>query len=252
MTVEEDYLTLQSELKSTELAISLRNIISCLDLTLLELTASVETLNDLAAKANQHQVAALCIFPEQLSKIAIPLTVKCATVVNFPEGKQSPKAVLSAINQIITEAKADEIDYVFHYELYFSGQKKAALSACEQAYQLCQQANIGFKIILETAALPSLEAIYQLSRILIAQGCDFLKTSTGKITQGATLAAAFAILKAIKESQSSCGLKVSGGIKTPEQAYGYINLAQKLLEKEIDPSWFRIGASSLLNELINI
>ncbi len=97
--------------------------------------------------------------------------------------------------------------------------------------------------------MPSLEFIYDLSTEIINKGCDFLKTSTGKIAQGATPSAAFAMLKAIKESKTSCGLKVSGGIKQPEQAFIYMALASHLLDRDLDKSWFRIGASSLLDVL---
>ena len=79
--------------------------------------------------------------------------------------------------------------------------------------------------------------------------CIFLKTSTGTTNQGATLPTLFTLLTAIKESKKLCGLKVSGGIKTAQQAFDFAQLAQLVLDKKIHKEWFRIGASTLLNKL---
>ncbi len=92
-----------------------------------------------------------------------------------------------------------------------------------------------------------------LSSEIIALGGRFLKTSTGKTPQGATLAAVFAIVSAVMDSTyaSSCGIKVSGGIKTPLQAQQYAQLAELLMGKAIHKDWFRIGASTLLEKLLS-
>ena len=89
-----------------------------------------------------------------------------------------------------------------------------------------------------------------MSSKIISVGCDFLKTSTGKIKQGATPGAAFGMLSAIKTSNQRIGLKVSGGIRTTDDARQYISLAEQVMKRPVDKSWFRIGASSLANELI--
>ena len=252
MNLEEAYLRTIAEMKesSAESLLIRDEIISCIDLTLLDENADDEALNILSAKATRHQVAALCVLPQHLKKMPHSNEVKLATVVNFPEGNQSTEQILSLLKDLVTTQKIDEIDYVFPYRTYLGGEQQAALLQCQQVYQLCQQQSLCFKVILETGALPSLESIYQLSTEVLGQGCDFLKTSTGKIPQGATPAAAFVLLKAIKDSGVNCGLKVSGGIKKPEQAFLYANLARLLFKQQVDKSWFRIGASSLLDELI--
>ncbi|MBA2711046.1 MAG: deoxyribose-phosphate aldolase [Tatlockia sp.] len=250
MNLEERYLTVLDELKAKPKLYSSKQAISLIDLTLLEETASEEELKALGDKATQHEVAAICVFPEQLQKIEISPTIKRATVVNFPEGEQPNSNLLANIETILNNYRPDEIDYVFPYKSYFQGQKNEALAQCQQAYELCRKHGKVFKVILETGALPSLEMVYELSAEVINHGCDFLKTSTGKIAQGATLSSAFAILLAIKDSKKQCGLKVSGGIKKPEQAFNYIKIAELIMANKVDKSWFRIGASSLLNELI--
>ncbi|HHF7343814.1 TPA: deoxyribose-phosphate aldolase [Legionella feeleii] len=253
MSLEADFLLTLDELNEIlrQEPIANSEVIPLIDLTLLDETAGYEELYSLGKKANLHQVAAVCVLPEQLEIIRHITTVKLATVANFPTGNQPHKEVLAAIEKTIINTKVDEIDYVFPYQDYLAKKNSSALTQCQQVYQLCQQENILFKVILETGALPSMDFIYALSTEIINNGCDFLKTSTGKIAQGATPSAAFAMLKAIKESKASCGLKVSGGLKQPEQAFTYMALASHVLARDLNKSWFRIGASSLLDVLLN-
>ncbi|MDP1603210.1 MAG: deoxyribose-phosphate aldolase [Legionella sp.] len=232
-------------LHSNELALSL------IDLTLLNQNATDNELILLQNKAITHQVAAICVYPEHLAKFQSLTACKHATVVNFPQGNEPIKPLLFAIETIINNYHPDEIDYVFPYEHYLGGEKERALKHCREAYLLCQRYSKTFKVILETGVFPTPETIYQLGREIIDNGCDFLKTSTGKVPSGVTPTAAFSLLKAIKDSGSNCGIKVSGGIKKPAQAFLYMELAHHVLNKKVDSSWFRIGASSLLDELIN-
>jgi deoxyribose-phosphate aldolase len=224
--------------------------ISLIDLTLLDDNATAQELALLQDKACRYQVAAICVYPDALSEIKPDNVAKRATVVNFPHGQDPLEKTLLDIEQIISQHHPDEIDYVFPWEDYLNGMQTVALTHCQQAQSLCKKNKTSFKIILETGAFPTPESIYQLSSELIDTGCDFLKTSTGKIPTGATPLAAFSMLKAIKDSGSSCGIKVSGGIKEPEQAFLYMNLAYNMLKRDLDKTWFRIGASSLLDNLI--
>jgi len=235
-------MTLKPEQFSAEQAISL------IDLTLLDENVSDFLLEQLVQKANLHNVAAVCVYPQNLTKIhtlTLP-SIKLATVVNFPSGEHSLDRVLNEIE----EAKfASEIDYVFPYQTYFTGGQQAALTHCKAIYDCCQQKKLTFKVILESGALPS-SKIYYLCMDIISQGCDFLKTSTGKIDIGATPLAVFSMLQAIQDSGTSCGIKISGGVKTGTQAFFYMRLAKQILDRELDNSWFRIGASSLIDNLL--
>ncbi len=251
MNLEERYLVAFAKLQADKKMHDPKQAISIIDLTLLDDSASDEDLKELGEKATFHGVAAICVFPQHLQKIKVSSAIKRATVVNFPGGNQSGSQIVAEIKAIFNNSQPDEIDYVFPYQLYLQGKKNEALSQCQQAYQLCRDQGMVFKVILEIGALSSLEIIYDLSSDLINNGCDFLKTSTGKIAQGATLSSAFTILQAIKDSRKRCGLKISGGIKNAEQAFNYITIAEQMMGISIDKSWFRIGASSLLNELID-
>lgn len=226
--------------------IKLNNLISLLDLTLLDTNVCTFDIQALAQKAIQYPVAAICILPEHLPYLPIHKQVKYATVVNFPSGNMSQHEVLQTLDCILSEYSVDEIDYVFPYRTYLEGNKVSALAHHTACYQMCKQRHVLFKVILETGAFPSIELIKQASQDILFQGCDFLKTSTGKIPQGASLPTVMAIASVILDTKIPCGIKISGGIKTIEQAYSYIDLVEDILMRPVNPKWFRIGASSLL------
>ena len=252
MNIEQDFLTTMSELNHDPHSShpDVQTIISLIDLTILDKTADETTLNTLQTQLNTDPVAAVCVYPEHLKTLQVPASIKKATVVNCPEGLQSSVEVCHEIESHIQSGLVDEIDYVFP-QGYAEGKEPAALLHCKKAYECCQQHNITFKVILETGMMNNADRIYALSRKIIDQGCDFLKTSTGKTPIGATPLAAYAILRAIQDSGNQhCGLKVSGGIKLPQQAWFYIVLAEHCLNRKINKNWFRIGASSLLGELV--
>ncbi len=240
------------DINAATISLAEQDVIPLIDLTLLNADATSDEIHHLAKKSHQHEVAAICVFPKHLAYVSPEISIKRATVVNFPTGAEPQEQVLRAIEQIATTMQVDEIDYVFPYQAYLSGDKIGALAACQEAYQLCKQHNLLFKVILETGALPSSDIIYEISTSVIQRGCDFLKTSTGKTATGATISAVFSMLAAIVDSQMGCGIKVSGGVKTTEQAFDYMRLAQYMLDQKLDSSCFRIGASSLLDELLKL
>ncbi len=235
-------------LNCSKTSITPNQLIQCIDLTLLDETTSPERLKTLNVQAEDNHVAAICVLTEHLHVFDSQSHFQRATVVNFPQGND----VLNHSLKHITDAKklgATEIDYVLPYQAYLEGFENQVLACCESVSKECTNNKLKLKIIMETGAFPNIQKVYEVSQQLIEIGCDFLKTSTGKIAQGASLAAVFSILRAIKDSNSSCGLKVSGGVKTPQQALHYAQLAELIIEKPISSDWFRIGASSLLDEL---
>ncbi|HAZ7573148.1 deoxyribose-phosphate aldolase [Legionella sp. PATHC032] len=231
--------------------VSNEQLMHCIDLTLLEADTSVEALHQLQSQACQNDVAAICVLPKHLHTLKTNSKIKLATVINFPLGNDDLLVSLAEIDNAI-QLGANEIDYVLPYQHYLRGNKQKAFNHCDVIIQTCKKNQITLKIILETGAFPDMESIYQLSSEIIALGGRFLKTSTGKIHQGATLAAVFAITSAVKDSSyaPSCGIKVSGGIRTPLQAQQYAQLVQLLMDKAIHKDWFRIGASTLLEKLL--
>lgn len=237
---------LKSQLKSP---CDKEKLIQCMDLTLLDEAASDEALNEIIAQSQINPITCVCVFAKHLQRFKSS-SKPLATVVNFPGGNESVETCLATIEEAYLQG-VKEIDYVFPYSSYLANNKQQALDHCEKISIACKEKQLTLKIILETCAFPTLETLYQASLDLLKLEPDFLKTSTGKAHDGATLASVFAIISAIKEAKSQCGIKISGGVKSKAQADAYVEMAQLLLEKEIDSSWFRIGASSLLKELGN-
>lgn len=212
------------------------------DLTLLDHQATDQALIDLQNKA--HLVAALCVYPQHLAKLKVILPCKKACVVNFPSGNEDIEVVLQNI-ELAVKAGVQEIDYVFPYQAYLQGKKNESIAHCAQVYRFCQKQDLLLKVIVESGEVPA-ALLYPLCCDVLSHGCDFIKTSTGKTGQGASLEAAETILNAIKNSGTSSGIKVSGGIKTISQAQAFIQLSEEMMQKPVDNQWFRIGTSKLL------
>ncbi|OGT36984.1 MAG: deoxyribose-phosphate aldolase [Gammaproteobacteria bacterium RIFCSPHIGHO2_12_FULL_37_14] len=236
----------------------LQRLFSLLDLTSLNESDNNDTIAAFFEKANSvyGHVAAVCIYP-RFVRLAVTQfagsPIKVATVVNFPEGSSSLSDVLIEINQALEDG-AQEIDMVFPYSRYLAGEQQYSrdfISACRAA---CG-AKAVLKVILETGALGDSVIIADACYAAMMAGADFVKTSTGKIAQGATLEAAAAMLLVIKHARAQLkhevGLKVSGGIRDIQQAAQYMQLLENMMGSAwITPHTFRIGASQLVNEIL--
>jgi len=233
-------------------------LLSCIDLTSLNDTDNSEIIQKLCDKAiTPHgHVAAVCVYPPFVRQAAQQLKntpVKIATVVNFPSGNQAIETVVAAIHQAKVDG-AQEIDAVLPYQDFLNQDQAGTRAFIEACKTTCGE-NILLKIILETGALKKPELIAEACRTAILAGADFVKTSTGKIAEGATIEAATIMLLTIQglrpKVKRPLGLKVSGGIREPEQAQQYYELACRILgEKNITPATFRIGASQLVDKLL--
>jgi deoxyribose-phosphate aldolase len=103
--------------------------------------------------------------------------------------------------------------------------------------------------------LGSYDRIRQASVLAMAAGADFIKTSTGKIGSGATLPAALCMMEAARdffdETGRPVGVKIAGGVRRSKQAIQYLVVLYETLGPEwMTPERFRIGASSLLNDVL--
>lgn len=236
---------------------------SCIDNTTLEgsdTTERIETLcnNSLrlhdAAKGIAH-VASVCVYPvfvRQAKRLLDGSGVHTACVAGaFPAGQSPIDVKLAEIRYAVAEG-ADEVDMVISRGALIEGREQQVYDEIA-AIRAATKGRI-LKVILETGELPSLDIIRQASQIAIAAGADFIKTSTGKIKVGATPEAAEVMLNAIYENYkttgSMVGLKVAGGISTPEQALQYARMAYNIMgDKYFDKHHFRIGASRLVTTL---
>ncbi len=234
--------------------------LACLDLTSLNDNDTPEAIATLCANASQGtlgHVAAVCVYPQFVAQAAQALADKhigVATVINFPTGKGTAEETARATSQAIADG-ATEIDIVLDHES-FRGDKALhaanLLLACREA---CGE-DVKMKVILESAVFPDMANIYLAGTLAIQCGADILKTSTGKHQAGgASLPAAFAMMQAIKNKEDSVrrpiGLKLSGGLRTVADCAPYFAMARDLMGKNwIRPENFRIGASSLLSDLV--
>lgn len=232
-------------------------IINCLDYTSLNDTDTEDTIRTLCDRAITPlgHVAAVCVYPDfvKLAHLQLQNTgIHIATVVNFPRGSENLDDILTDTKAALFEG-ADEIDVVLPYESYLNGDRENAIRVIYAVKKTCGDKIV--KVILETGELNTAEMIRGASTDALSAGADFLKTSTGKVAVGATPEAAIVMLKAIKKYQpkteKTLGLKISGGIRTEQDAAQYIELARSIMgENWVSPHTFRIGASSLLANLL--
>ncbi|MCF2859329.1 deoxyribose-phosphate aldolase [Pseudoalteromonas sp. SMS1] len=198
--------------------------------------------------------AAVCVYPQFVALCKASLVergfnhVKVATVTNFPSGKEPLEKVLAQTRQAIADG-ADEIDLVMPYNQVMAGDPDTPWQYVRSSKDVCGQ-HAKLKVIIESGMLGSDELIAQASDIAILAGADFIKTSTGKVTVNATLAATQVMLSRIKINNKPVGFKAAGGVKTVSEALPYLEYAAQLMGSDwINADNFRFGASSLLTDV---
>lgn len=196
-------------------------------------------------------VAAVCVWPRFAGRAARALAgtpVRVAAVANFPQGAADPVAARADAEEALA-AGADEVDVVLPYAAYAAGEREAALAVVRACRAACGE-RARLKVILESGALERPELIRAAAADSLAAGADFVKTSTGKRSPGATLAAAQVMLEAVRDAGHG-GFKASGGIRTVDDAGAYLAVADRVLGAGwATPATFRLGASSLLDALL--
>lgn len=241
----------------TDAVAAARLALGLVDLTRLEADDGESAIRTLCHRARTPfgSVAAVCVYPgfigvarEVLDPQELAGRVRIASVVNFPGGNETPDRVVSEIREALA-AGADEIDLVFPWHALREDDAEAGRSLVLAAREICG-AHV-LKVILETGELADPQMIKTAAVIAIEGGADFLKTSTGKVAVNATPEAARILLETIRDSGRDVGCKVSGGVRTTEQARQYLNLAAEIMgEAWITPRHFRFGASGLLDDLL--
>ena len=234
-------------------ALALR-LLPLLDLTSLGEDDTPEHIESLCASARtRHGIpAAVCVYPEHVTTTDRALRgsgVRIATVVNFPDGSSNCERAVRETRRSIA-AGANEIDLVLPRTLDTPNDRLAAQRLVAACREICGP-GVALKLILETGLLQTPQRIRMACDIGLAEGVDFLKTSTGKVQVNATLEASAVMLEAIAEHGGRCGIKVAGGIRTLEQAEAYLDQAtQKFGASWMTAAHFRIGASSLFGEIV--
>lgn len=235
-----------------------QRVMGLIDLTTLNDDDSESSVAAFCAKARSPfgHVAAVCVYPQFVRLVATVFSgspIKIATVANFPEGDESLEMVLAQIGRAIEEG-AQEIDVVFPYTRFLAGEHQYAHQFVATCKAACGTEAL-LKVILETGALVDPAMIADAAYESLTAGADFIKTSTGKITEGATLEAATVMLLVIKhlmpQLNRRMGIKISGGIRELDQAAHYLELADHIMGRGWATSaTFRIGASKLVDGLL--
>jgi deoxyribose-phosphate aldolase len=234
-----------------------RRLLGLMDLTSLQDdddAASVRALASLSVSRGAH-VAAFCTWPRFVPIVCNALRdtgVAIAGVANFPAGGADASAAAGETAALIRDG-ATEVDVVFPYRAFLSGDSEAGLSLVRACRTACGPDAV-LKVILETGQLQKPEQIQAAAHIAIDGGAHFLKTSTGKTQPGATPQAVSALLEVIAAARTRgrvLGLKVSGGVRSIEQAQSYIDLYEQTFGPgSAVPAAFRIGASALIKPVL--
>ena len=265
VAVEERAATLaRRSIKREAKVFALDLAVRMIDLTTLE---GADTPGKVAALASKGirpdpadltvpSVAAICIYPN-LVPTAVERTrgtsVKVASVATaFPSG-QAPTHVKVAEVRDVVEMGADEVDMVIDRGAFLSGRYAKVYDEIVQVKEACGDAHL--KVILEVAELGTYDNVRRASLLAMAAGADFVKTSTGKLPSAATLPVTLVMLEAIRdvyeETGRRVGMKPAGGIRQAKQAVQYlVQLHETLGPEWLTPDLYRLGASTLLNDVL--
>ena len=228
--------------------------LALLDLTRLEDDPDDDPVRDLCARALAAPAppAAVCVYPRFVSAARRALGddsgIRVATVANFPAGDAEPRLAALECEQAVAEG-ADEVDVVFPWRALRMGDEAVGADLVTACRDACGARPL--KVILESGMIDSSHALRRAAGIAIHAGADFLKTSTGKVEVNATPGAARTMLEAIHDSGRPVGFKVSGGVRTLDDARQYMQITGDIMGPDwISPERFRIGASGLLDALL--
>ncbi|MEE1081139.1 MAG: deoxyribose-phosphate aldolase [Bacteroidales bacterium] len=239
--------------------------LGCIDLTTLNPTDNEERVRNFTQRVNDFEekypeldnVASICVYPNFAEVVNMNLDVSevHTTVVaaGFPSS-QTFNEIKVAECALAVASGADEVDIVIGVGQFLQGAYEEMCDTIAECKAACKDAI--FKVILETGALKTASNIMKASILAIYSGADFIKTSTGKLDPAATPEAVFVMCKAAKayyeQTGNKIGIKVAGGVRTPEDAVKYYCIVKSVLGEEwLTKDLYRIGASSAANNLLS-
>lgn len=237
--------------------------LNCVDLTSLNGTDTEEQIFNLVQKVNKFEeshpglpnVAAICVYPSLISTVKEHLTedIGIASVTGgFPASQTFIEIKIAETSLAIMEG-ATETDTVISIGKFLTGDYETVAEELTEIKSACRDTIL--KVIIESGALKSAANIKKASILAMFAGADFIKTSTGKMSESATPFAAYVMCQAIKEWHEQTGKKVgykaAGGISTTEDALIHYTMVKAILgEAWLNNQLFRLGASRLANNLL--
>lgn len=243
---------------------ALKMALSMIDLTTLEGKDSPGKVKQLCYKAaHLHDqftglpaVAAVCVYPTMVAVAKNELEgtgIKTAAVATgFPSGMTSQDVKLDEVRKVVNDG-ADEVDMVISRGHFLKGDYQYVYDEIAAVKEACGNADL--KVILETGELQTLDKVRRASDLAMEAGADFIKTSTGKVKPAATPPVVLVMLEAIRDfyyrTGRRVGMKPAGGIGTAKQAIQYLVMLRETLGQDwLTPDLYRIGASSLANDIL--
>ena len=245
--------------------------VTCIDLTTLMGDDTPGNVRRLCAKARspvrrdlleamgvgdlELTVGAVCVYHqlvptavEALEGSGIPVA---AVSTGFPAGLSPMEQRVAEIRASV-EAGAREIDIVVTRAHVLTGNWQALYDEVKAFREACGDAHM--KSILATGDLATLTNVARASVVAMQAGSDFIKTSTGKETENATLPVGLVMTRAIREYREQTGhlvgFKPAGGIRTAKNALDWLILMKEELgDRWLRPDLFRFGASALLTDI---
>ncbi|RWR10972.1 deoxyribose-phosphate aldolase [Paenirhodobacter populi] len=264
-------ITASRSVKKDHQAAWLLRAIQCIDLTTLAGDDTPGKVRRLCAKARQPvrpdllaamgvadiglTTGAVCVYPTMVPHAVRALEgsgIPVASVATgFPAGLTPLPQRLAEITYAIEQGAA-EIDIVITRAHVLLGNWSALYDEIAAMRAACGPAHL--KTILATGELGTLTNVYRASMVAMQAGADFIKTSTGKETENATLPVSLTMLRALRDYGARTGYRIgfkpAGGLRTARDAMNWLALMKEEAGNDwLKPDLFRIGASSLLADI---
>ena len=243
----------------------LKTIFGFIDLTTLNSTDTKGKVEKMVEKVNKFSsvfsdmpnVAAICVYPSLVETVNNTLRNKELGIASVAAGFPSSQTFLeikTLESKLAVQKGATEVDIVISIGTFLSDDYETVFKEIKAVKKAIGDAHL--KVILESGILEDPQKIWDASIIAMEAGADFIKTSTGKMQPAATLEAVYVMCLAInefyKKYNKKIGLKPAGGISTGNQAIEYYAVVNEILGSDwLKPELFRIGASSLANNLLS-
>ncbi len=197
----------------------IKRILSACDHTLLLQDATWEEIRTICDDAKKYKTASICIPPCYVEKAAEYLagSVPVCTVIGFPNGNETTETKVFETKDAIKNG-AEEIDMVINIGMLKAGDYDYVLNEIKAIKEACGSHIL--KVIIEACLLTEAEKI-KMCEIVTESGADYIKTSTGFSTGGATFDDVELFSKHIGENVK---IKAAGGISSLEDADKFLKL----------------------------
>lgn len=209
----------------------INRILGCTDHTLLSQKATLPEILALCDEGMEHKVASVCIpacYVKE-AKAYVKDRLRICTVIGFPNGYSTANAKCFEATEAVANG-ADEIDMVINIGLVKQGEYGRVLDEIKEVKKACCGKLL--KVIIETCLLSEEEKI-RMCKVVSQSGAEYIKTSTGFSTKGAT---AEDIKLFAENVEPHVKIKAAGGIQTLEDAENFLALGAS-----------RLGSSRIIN-----